>query len=110
MLICCDLCHPAAFDSLTISARTTTRQMRKLHIKTYDPGHAEQELRSTLLSWRDSRAKEIFPSQMFSDFGGPSMHGAAGFVAYWVLCLISVSAVYGCGAVLGHAFTRDQEE
>ena len=70
VLVCCDLCHPAAFEGLHISPRNVLKQIRKSHIKTYNPGLAERELRATLLSWRDGRAKELFNPQLFSDLGG----------------------------------------
>ena len=68
--VCCDLCHPAAFEGLRISPRNAIKQIRKSHIKAYDPGRAELELRTALLSWRDGRAKELFDEQLFSDLGG----------------------------------------
>ncbi|EPS94524.1 hypothetical protein FOMPIDRAFT_1055021 [Fomitopsis schrenkii] len=70
MPVCCDLCHPAAFEALRVSARNTAKQTRKSNIKVYDPGAAERDLRAALFTWRDSEMKKLFTVQGFSDYGG----------------------------------------
>ncbi|KZT63806.1 hypothetical protein DAEQUDRAFT_770277 [Daedalea quercina L-15889] len=70
-IICCDLCHPDAFEYLKPLPKVTKEKaMKKSTIKKHEPGKVERELRTALFKWRDTKSLEVFGLPVFLTYSG----------------------------------------
>ncbi|KAH9839264.1 P-loop containing nucleoside triphosphate hydrolase protein [Rhodofomes roseus] len=69
-IVCCDLCHPIAFEGLAVSGARPTRGLRKSTIKRYDLGQQERDLRNALLKWSDDETESIYGPTVLNIYAG----------------------------------------
>ncbi|TFY54480.1 hypothetical protein EVJ58_g8840 [Rhodofomes roseus] len=69
-IVCCDLCHPIAFEGLAVSGARPTRGLRKSTIKRYDLGQQERDLRNALLKWSDDETDSIYGPTVLNIYAG----------------------------------------
>ncbi|TFY58991.1 hypothetical protein EVJ58_g6058, partial [Rhodofomes roseus] len=68
-LICCDLCHPLAFEEMAVSSTKPMKGQRKSNVKPYDSGQPELDLRDALLKWREEVANQRYTSTPVRNHG-----------------------------------------
>ncbi|KAH9833827.1 P-loop containing nucleoside triphosphate hydrolase protein [Rhodofomes roseus] len=69
-LVCCDLCHPLAFEELATTFTRPMKGTRKSTIKPYDSGQADLDLRNALVKWRAEETSTRYGPAALRNHGG----------------------------------------